>query len=392
MKKKIGLLLDAIPRRGGTFQYSQSILEAVAALQPDEYSVVVVYTSELWEEHLQSFGVKKTLIPRGFWGRAIFYSLNLIGLPVWAYRRLCPSVGPLTRALIHEQCDLWIFPSQDAWSFIINVPALVSIHDLMHRYQRRFPEVSARGEFRRREYVYKNICKKAKGVIADSATGKEQVIESYGLHSNRVHILPFVAPKYIYASRTQNNFDSCYSLPPKFIFYPAQFWEHKNHKILIRAVARLKEEMPDIKMVFIGSKKNGYDSVVSLINVLGVSEHIHLLGYVRDEYVPEIYRRARALIMPTFFGPTNIPPLEAFATGCPAAVSRIYGMPEQVGDAALLFDPESLDAVSDVIVKLWRDDNLCNELRTKGLERAKKWTQVQFNQRFAEIVGKVLQI
>ena len=85
--------------------------------------------------------------------------------------------------------------------------------------------------------------------------------------------------------------------------------------------------------------------------------------------MPEFYRRARAMVMPTFFGPTNIPPLEAFALGCPVAVSNIYGIPEQVGDAALLFDPNSVEEIADCIERLWQDDALCASLISKGHAR-----------------------
>jgi len=106
--------------------------------------------------------------------------------------------------------------------------------------------------------------------------------------------------------------------------------------------------------------------------------------------MPEFYRRARALIMPTFFGPTNIPPLEAMALGCPAAVSRIYGMPEQLGHGALFFDPHALVEVVQIMRKLWNDDDLCNALSRQGLQRSAEWTQAHFNRRLEQILTDVL--
>jgi len=94
--------------------------------------------------------------------------------------------------------------------------------------------------------------------------------------------------------------------------------------------------------------------------------------------------------MPTFYGPTNIPPLEAFAVGCPVATSGIYGMPEQVGDAALLFNPESVGEIADCIRKLWQDDRLCADLVERGKGRVARWGQPQFNGRLREIVEKII--
>jgi len=179
-------------------------------------------------------------------------------------------------------------------------------------------------------------------------------------------------------------------LPKKFFFYPAQFWTHKNHLRLIEAVARLLPEMPDIHLVLCGSKKNAFDAVSRRIHDFGIWNQVTVIDFIPDEDLPAIYRRARALVMPTFFGPTNIPPLEAFEYGCPVAISNIYGIPEQVQGAALLFDPRSVDELVDCMRRLWRDDSLCERLRGDGLKRAAKWGPAQFNARFLEIIREVL--
>ena len=90
--------------------------------------------------------------------------------------------------------------------------------------------------------------------------------------------------------------------------------------------------------------------------------------------------------MPTYFGPTNIPQLEAFALGCPVATSRIYGIPAQVGDAALLFDPGSVDQIFDCLQRLWTDDALCADLAEKGRHHAANWGPEQFRDRLLQIV------
>lgn len=388
--RKIGLYLDCSPPRG-EFQINQFVLEAVATLPPDRFSVVVAYSSELWSEYLKNYKLNTVHVQNGFWSRAICLGWTLLGLPVGLWRKICPLFHPLTRAFQKEQCDLWIFPSQNSRSYQIPVPALGSIHDLMHRYERDFPEASSRREFNYRERMFANVCRWAKGVLVDSEMGRQQVAESYGMPLSRIHVLPFVAPPYIRESITPPGFDTRYSLPAKFMFYPAQFWEHKNHKRLIRAVARLRKDLPDLSLVLAGSPKNAYDSVVKLIHELDLSGNVHFLGYVPDEDMPELYRRARALIMPTFYGPTNIPPLEAFVVGCPVAISGIYGMPEQVGDAALLFDPKSESGIADCMYRLWTDDRLCAELTEKGTIRASNWGQKQYNERLLHIIDQVLE-
>ena len=90
--------------------------------------------------------------------------------------------------------------------------------------------------------------------------------------------------------------------------------------------------------------------------------------------------------MPTFSGPTNIPPLEAMKSGCPSAVSNIYAMPEQTKEAALLFDPESVDDMASAIAKLWEDDDLCRDLSERGKAVSREWTKEHFDTLVAKIL------
>lgn len=75
---------------------------------------------------------------------------------------------------------------------------------------------------------------------------------------------------------------------------------------------------------------------------------------------------------------TNIPPLEAMTLGCPVAVSGKYGMPEQVGDAGLLFNPDSPEEIAECIRMMWRDETLRQNMIDKGYARVNKWTQKEF--------------
>jgi len=390
MKKKIGLFLDYDPSDGGTFQYAQTMIDAMAALPDDRFSVVFGYTSDVWLSYLTPHEVRRVFIPSGFIGRALSQGWLRLGLPMAPWRRICRFFHPIARAVLNEQCDLWIFPSPTAKSFQIAVPALVSIHDLMHRYERRFPESASGSEYASRERNYANICRWAQGVLVDSETGRRHVHESYGIPPERIHILPYRAPDYIRTAQTPPDFDSRYRLPEKYIFYPAQFWEHKNHRNLIEAIYTLKAEIPDLKLVLSGSPKNAYEQVVTLVHHHNLDDDVLFLGYVPDGDMPELYRRARALVMPTFYGPTNIPPLEAFEVGCPVAISGIYGMPGQAGDAALLFDPESVEEIAGCIRKLWFDDDLCKNLAARGKMRAESWGRAQFNGQLCSIVEQVM--
>lgn len=389
--KRVGIYLGFPPEGGGAFQYAQSVMSALVALPKNRFRIVVVYSHPAWEAKLANCDARIERIPvrERWWDTAIKAALRF-GFPLRPWRAAASFIHPLSRRLRGLSCDLWLFPAQDVWTYAIPVPSVGVIHDLMHRYQSRFPEVSAFGLFRRRERHYQTLCRHARGVLVDSETGRHHVLESYALHPERVHVLPYVAPSYMRAKTAPPGFDERYRLPENFIFYPAQFWEHKNHLRLLKALVKLGSAFSDLHLVLVGSPKNAYPRILEAIDRLGLADRVLMLGYVPDEDVPECYRRALALVMPTFFGPTNIPPLEAMAAGCPMAVSNIYAMPEQVGDAALLFDPESVDEIADAIRRLVSDGPLRQRLSSAGKTRADQWGQPQFNERVGAIIETIL--
>lgn len=388
--RRIGLYLGFPPEGGGAFQYAQSMLHAVTDLPPNDYDVVIAYTHSAWASILAEYQgrIRAVAVGDGIFDAIVRTGLRF-GFPLWIWRAVAAHVHPLTANLLAQQCDAWIFPAQDVWTYALPTRTLGVIHDLMHRYEPQFPEVSGWGLFRRRERHYRNLCARAAAVLVDSDIGKMQACEAYRVGAPRVHVLPFVAPPYIQEEQPPADFDRRYSLPEKFLFYPAQFWEHKNHVRLLQALAMVRDTLPDLHLVLAGSKKNAHATVLRTIDQLNLGDRVHVLGYIPDEDMPVFYHRARGLIMPTFFGPTNIPPLEALATGCPMAISNIYAMPQQVGEAALLFDPTSVDEMAETMIRLATDDALCQQLSILGKKRAAKWGQRQFNDRLLQIIQTV---
>lgn len=388
---KIGLFLSARPFDGGAFQYSQSILEAVAALKSKKIEVVVGYTRDLWLEKILEKGLIPLKLSYNLWGRISGRRICSM-LPMNLWRKFSPFFHPMVRKILKQKCNLWVFPAQDSWMYLFPVRSIGVIYDLMHRYEAQFPEVSIRKQFEIREKHYQNMCRWSQGILVDSEVGKKHVLECYPIDPDKIHVLPFSAPSYIHKTISPNTIYKSLKLPKKYFFYPAQFWEHKNHKSLLYAIAALKSEINDLKFIFVGSKKNGFESTVALAKKLKLANNIIILGYIPDSDMSELYQRARALIMPTFFGPTNIPPLEAIAVGCPVAVSDIYGMREQLGRAALYFNPMSITEIKNTMKLLWLDDSICKKLSQRGLVQSSKWNQTSFDKNFERIIKYVLNV
>ena len=145
-----------------------------------------------------------------------------------------------------------------------------------------------------------------------------------------------------------------YNLNCQYIFYPAQFWSHKNHIYLLEGLKFLKEKYgQDVGVIFSGGEKGNLKYIMQQVERSGLSDRVRFAGFVPNEEIPYLYRQSLALVMPTYFGPTNLPPLEAFCLGVPVLYPDRPGLREQVGNAALLMDldhPSSMAAHLDTLI------------------------------------------
>jgi len=384
---RIGIFLGASPSSGGMFQYSQSLVEALLSLRHQNLEVTVVYCDGDWAAVLKKIGTNGIKLRYSNVGLKIANSFMAMRIPGGICRILGLFFNPLVSELRSKNCNTWVFPAQDALTWqVFGVKVIGTIHDLMHRYESRFPEVGSRLRYGIREHRFFNIASHCNAVLVDSNVGMNQVLESYSINLGKVHVLPYIAPRCLQERGSESDLLSRHQLPKKFLFYPAQFWLHKNHYRLIDSIDILSKKHPDICLVLSGSFKNEYKNILKYVEKKNLKDKIIFLGYVPDFELSELYIRARALIYPTFFGPTNIPPLEAMMLSCPVVVSNIYAMPEQCGSAALYFDPLDAFEMARSISKVWDDDELIVKMIKKGQQIAAKKTQAEFNIQFKEII------
>jgi len=263
----------------------------------------------------------------------------------------------------------------------IDLPYITVVWDLQHRLQPWFPEVSAKGIWHARERHYLWSLQRASIIIAGTEVGKKEIERFYQIPSERIKIIPHPTPGYSLNAAPGDNRDilNKYNIPPGYLFYPAQFWPHKNHANLLISVKILKDDYKLVlPVVLVGSDKGNMDYIKSLVGELNLSKQIYFLGFVPQVDLISLYRNAFALTYITFFGPENLPPLEAFALGCPVVASNVDGAEEQLGDAALLVNPKKPEQIASTIKYLYDNPDLQKVLIQRGLERASKWTNEDF--------------
>ncbi|MCH8338426.1 MAG: glycosyltransferase family 4 protein [Chloroflexi bacterium] len=386
----VGIFFNARRGQGGLFQYALTLIHCLGHHSAAHTYILFFATLEEPAASIADFPFPSVYLPRPAvqLRMAIEYLLMLTGR---AGLRAPIRFVPRYRRIDQENLDLMIYVKPTMHSFMWPYRSVFPIHDLQHLLQPSFAEVSSKGERSRREFIYRNAVPNAGAVLTDSEIGREDVLSHYSVDPPRIHALPFLAPPYLTMNPSPAHCErirSRYSLPKQFFFYPAGFWPHKNHAILIRALQILKTDFhTEIDVVFAGGYGLEYSSLQSLAASNEVSDRVHFLGYVPDEDIYPLYRLATALVMPTYFGPTNIPIIEAWNLDCPVVTSDIRGLREQVGDAGLFARPDDAAGWASALHRIVSEPELPPTLIQHGREKVRAWTPRDYASRLESILS-----
>ncbi|BAV33884.1 glycosyltransferase [Sulfuricaulis limicola] len=293
---------------------------------------------------------------------------------------------PLNDAVLRHGIELVWFVTVPIYE-TVDVPYIFTVWDLMHRTHPCFPEVGAFGgwPWDQREKFYQYILPRATYVVTGNEAGKKDVVDYYRVPPERVKTLPLPTPEFALGSVAARA-PAGFSDRTPFLFYPAQFWPHKNHVTLLLALKILIEQHHlDFSIVLTGADKGNLNFVRQTAKELGLEDRAHILGFVSREELVYLYQNAFALAYPSFFGPDNIPPMEAFASGCPVVAAGVPGAEEQMGDAALFFDPASETQLAARIHELHSRPALRETLIERGRTRARQWTARDYVRRIFQI-------
>jgi glycosyltransferase involved in cell wall biosynthesis len=279
------------------------------------------------------------------------------------------SDGTVERAGV----DVMHFPFQDA--FTTELPSIYQPHDLQHLH---LPNLFSGWERARREAIYRTHCDRAALVVAMTSWGRRDFVESYDLPPEKVGVVPGGSVLREYPAPTEADLDrlrSRLSLPEAFLLYPAQTWPHKNHVRLLEAIARLRDESGTaIPLICPGKQTRHYRDIRDLVSSLGLAETTSFPGFVSSLELRGLYELGTALVFPSRFEGWGLPVCEAFDAGLPVASSTATGLPDVVGDAGLLFDPDDVPEMASQLQRLWTDPELRARLRERGRKRAARFS------------------
>ncbi len=234
--------------------------------------------------------------------------------------------------------------------FFLNTKIIFTIMDICH-LEFKFKEVSKFYIYYYRQLLISRTISKSHLILTESSELIRRIKRYFNAYNMRFLSIPNVysnllniGPKKKYEIK---NFQK------KFYFYPAQFWEHKNHKLILNCIKLAKDNNYELKFIFVGSDKGNLGYINQLSKKYRIEKNIKILGYVSDDFLKYLYTTCKAVVFPSFFGPTNLPPLETWYHRKPLICSKL--LKSHCGNAALYFDPfnpkELLEKIKDLEIK-----------------------------------------
>jgi glycosyltransferase involved in cell wall biosynthesis len=365
------------PHAGGGYTFEREILSALqtaAGASAHQFTVLCPETSAAaLAKELSGSALRVAAVPRRT-GRLATMALREIESVRAHWRR--PS--DLDRVAVANGIEfVWFLSAQTGRT---DIPYMTVVWDLQHRATPWFPEMSAQGVWDGRDSVHRWFLQRATKVVTGTQVGRDQLTQFFQILPEKILTLPHPTPSYAFHEADLEPSDAIEKLGLKqpYVLYPAQFWPHKNHVNLLLAIADLKKKGIVVSLALVGSDKGNRQFIADVATREGISEQVHMLGFVEREILVALYRRALALTYVSWCGPENLPPLEAFALGCPVIATRIPGAEEQLGEAALFCEPGDPASISTAIESVHADANLRDRLVASGRIRARRFLPADY--------------
>jgi len=253
------------------------------------------------------------------------------------------------------------------------VRSVFTLHDLVFRFYHETHKLLNRWFL---TLMMPRFLKAADAVLAVSEWTKKDGVELYGLDEDRIRVIyEGVKPRFRPASaESMSALRQKYGIVEEFILSVGTIEPRKNLTSLLEAYRSLKDGQPELQLVIVGKKGWLYEGFFRRLRELGLEDEVIFPGFVPDDDLPPLYSAADLFVFPSLYEGFGLPVLEAMACGTPVVTSNASSLPEVVGDAAVLVDPNDVQALIRAMSAVLDNKELHGELRAKGPRQAAKFS------------------
>jgi glycosyltransferase involved in cell wall biosynthesis len=278
-------------------------------------------------------------------------------------RRLVWNQAELPRLARRQGASLIFTPAPEGYLGPQHIPQAVMVHDLRPISH---PERSLQSLYFRAWVP--PLLRSCRHILTNSQHTATEIQRCAGIADDRLSVIPLGYDAEVFRPQAQES-ESLQDRP--YLLHVGQAYPHKNLRRLVLAFAQVAARDPDIRLVLAGKPHPKETMQLQrLVTELELTDRIDFRSYVPYEALPELYRGAVAFLYPSLWEGFGLPILEAMACGTPVITSFGSGTQEVSGDAALLVDPLDVGSISDAMCNLINNQQLCAQLRYRGLKRA----------------------
>ncbi len=280
------------------------------------------------------------------------------------------GASAIEKGLRAAKYDLFFCPLLVLEPLVVDIPSAVMMPDVQHEF---FPEFFDAPVLQWRRQTYGPSALNTDVLFTLSEHAKQTIVEKFQIDPAKIAVIHLDADAHFHNPIPSPAF-AALKLPPKYLYFPANFWPHKNHANVLAALQLASAQgETDLHLVLSGSPA-GSESLEAEVARLGLKGRVHFKGYLDKAVIPDVYRHSLALLFATKFEGFGIPILEAFYTGAPVITANSGSCVEVAGDAAVLVDPLSPESIAKGILQIARDPKLRETITAKGRERVKDFS------------------
>lgn len=303
-KKIIFYYINVLPSQGGQWFYALYQLEFLKKEIHNNFDIKVLVTNKKVQECLIKNNIHSKLLTISFLEKIYLKIVNHITF-LNDYLNFKTS---FEKQLISMNCALLYVPHLFFLSKLVQkIPTIVTILDLCHLDFPKLKEFLNNNDINQRETFLNRYAKKNFLIIAESEDTKKKLVERYKVTNENILVKYFDISKNITINKQT---EMSILKNKKFVFYPSNFWSHKNHKLIIDAYEYSQNK--DLIYVFSGNDRGHLDEIKSLINNKKLKNNFFIFEDLDYEKMNYLYLNCSALIYPSLFGPANIPLFEAW--------------------------------------------------------------------------------
>lgn len=349
----MNVLINALQagNRSGTGRYVTELVRALAA-NPEDLELTVLWPET---EPIDDLGGHVSVI------KTPAHSLRRILTDHWTIQALCARKGI---DVIHYPANFGpLLPLRNV---------VVTVHDLSFMHHPEWFRFNRAHYYR---WALQRTVRTAKRLIADSEATASDLVQFAAIPREKIDVIPLgVHPGFRPASiAAQTDVRAQYHLPEHFFLYVGTLEPRKNIPRLIEAWSSMAQDIP-VDLVIAGRRGWKTQAIDTAVSRSSLNHRIHFLEYLPDTDLPAVMSAAHAFVWPSLFEGFGLPPLEAMACGTPVLTSNVSSLPEIVGDAALMVNPEDPAAIAQGLRQLAEDTTLRKSLRDKGYSRIPMFT------------------